>query len=340
MKHIGILYGGQSSEHDVSVQSATAILAALDTSKYHIIPIVISRTGQWIPDVPPGTIPETHSSEKNRLAGFLEWRGTHPLDVIFPALHGPGGEDGSMQGLLEFLDIPYVGSGVLGSALGAHKEITKQLVAAAGIPVVPWITTTRRKFLNEYDQLVEQIAAQLQFPVFVKPISQGSSFGVSQVQKPSQLLPALELAATYDRSILVERAIPCRELECAVLGNDEPQASVIGEVNHQNAFFDYHTKYADETFRFLTPAPIDEATSTILRTYALRIFEVLGLRGLARIDFFLDRQTQQIYLNEINSLPGFTANSTYPQLWATSGIPFSELLDRLIDLALEGKQIS
>jgi D-alanine-D-alanine ligase len=340
-KRIGVIYGGRSSEHDVSIRSARTIIAGLNSAKYEVIPIAISRTGHWLPEISPDALSsmnsEAYSSEKGCLSGFYAWVMSHPLDIVFPTLHGIGGEDGSVQGLMEFLDIPYVGNGVLGSAIGIHKEKTKQLAASVGIPVVPWVTTTRHQLKNNQDAVLTKIKQRLDGPVFIKPVREGSSVGVSRVTDASQLLPALHHAAQYDRDILIEQAISCREIECGVLGNEEPQVSVFGEVHHERVFFDYHAKYADETFRFLIPAHVQDHITSVLRDYAIRAFQVLSLRGLARIDFFLDRQTQQLYLNEVNTFPGFTDSSTYPQLWAASGVPFVELLDRLVELAIEAK---
>jgi D-alanine-D-alanine ligase len=346
---VGVLYGGRSSEHDVSIQSARAILDMIDRDKYSVVPIAIGRDGQWLPGVRPDELEMLARSSTvddglpNRsptsgmawIADFYTWASAGEVDVVFPALHGPFGEDGTMQGLLELARIPYVGSGVLGSALGMDKEKAKQIVQAAGIPVVPWVTTTRRALATELDAVTARVEAALSYPIFVKPANMGSSLGVSKARQPSELHDALSLAARYDRRILIETAIPCRELECGVLGNTGPSTSVVGEVIHRNEFFDYYTKYEDETFRFEIPAPIEEGLATEIRWLALRAFEALDLSGLARVDFFLDQRSQELYFNEVNTMPGFTHVSTYPQLWASCGIPYPQLLDRLIALALD-----
>ena len=346
---VGILYGGRSSEHDVSIQSARAILEMIDKDDYSVVPIAIGRNGQWLPGVRPGDLeliagaPVGDDGPPDRLptsglswiANFQEWAAACEVDVIFPALHGPSGEDGTVQGLLELAGIPYVGSGVLGSALGMDKEKAKQIVHAAGIPVVPWVTTTRRALATDLDAVAARVEAELDYPVFVKPANMGSSLGVSKARQPSDLHDALSLAARYDRRMLIETAIPCRELECGVLGNVCPDASVVGEVRHHNEFFDYYTKYEDETFRFEIPAPIEEGLATEIRRLALTAFEALDLSGLARVDFFLDRESGQVYVNEVNTMPGFTQISMYPKLWEASGIPYPELLDRLIQLGIE-----
>ncbi|MGZ6390642.1 MAG: D-alanine--D-alanine ligase family protein [Ktedonobacterales bacterium] len=346
---VGVLYGGRSSEHDVSVQSARAILEMIDNDKYSVVPIAIGRDGQWLPGVQPddlepidrasvgddGLPDRLPRSGLSWIADFHTWAAAREVDVVFPALHGPFGEDGTVQGLLELAGIPYVGSGVLGSALGMDKEKAKQIVQAAGIPVVPWVTTSRHALTTDLDAVAARVEAELDYPVFVKPVNMGSSLGVSKAQQPSDLRDALSLAARYDRRLLIETAIPCRELECGVLGNASPSASAVGEVRHHNEFFDYYTKYEDETFRFEIPAPIEEALATQIRRLALRAFEALDLSGLARVDFFLDQRSQQLYFNEVNTMPGFTHVSTYPQLWASRGIPYPQLLDRLIALALD-----
>lgn len=346
---VGVLYGGRSSEHDVSVQSARAILEMIDNDKYSVVPIGIGRDGQWLPGVGPDDLESItrvaagDDGPSDRLprsglawiADFHTWAAAGEVDVVFPALHGPFGEDGTVQGLLELAGIPYVGSGVLGSALGMDKEKAKQIVQAAGIPVVPWVTTTRRALAADFEAVAARVDAELEYPVFVKPANMGSSLGVSKARQPSELHDALTLAARYDRRMLIETAIPCRELECGVLGNADPSASAVGEVRHRNEFFDYYTKYEDETFRFEIPAAIEEELATEIRLLALRAFEALDLSGLARVDFFLDQRSQQLYFNEVNTMPGFTHVSTYPQLWASCGIPYAQLLDRLIALALD-----
>jgi len=346
---VGVLYGGRSSEHDVSVQSARAILDMIDKDTYSVVPIAIGRDGHWLPGVRPddleliartsvgddGSPDRSPRSGMAWIADFYAWAAAREVDVIFPALHGPFGEDGTVQGLLELAGVPYVGSGVLGSALGMDKEKAKQIVQAAGIPVVPWVTTTRRALTTDLDAVAARVEAELDYPVFVKPVNMGSSLGVSKARQRSELHDALSLAARYDRRMLIETAIPCRELECGVLGNAGPSASAVGEVRHRNEFFDYYTKYEDETFRFEIPAPIEEELATEIRRLALRAFEALDLSGLARVDFFLDQRSQQLYFNEVNTMPGFTHVSTYPQLWASCGIPYPHLLDRLIALALD-----
>jgi len=335
---IGVIYGGPSAEHDVSMRSAETIIRVLETGGYHPVPIAITRSGNWLPDISPDALRQSAVSRQRQgmtwVADFMAWADTRAIDVAFPALHGPFGEDGTIQALLEYAHIPYVGSGVLGSALGMQKVMAKQLAASAGIPVVPWLVTTHQDIEQREEEILREIKDQLSFPLFVKPVSQGSSFGVSRVDHAAQLQAALQLASTYDHQILIERAIPCRELECGVMGNAEPEISVVGEVTHQQPFFDFRAKYEQAMMQFTTPAPIDETVSTTIRTHSAQIFRALGLRGLARVDFFLDGQTEEIYFNEVNTMPGFTDLSTFPQLWAASGRSFLQVCEQLIELAL------
>ncbi len=351
---IGIVYGGRSGEHEVSVASARSIMAAIDTTKYEIVPIAIARNGQWLPGVEPRALaapgdaapasdaPSAPTTDL-AVAGFARLPQASgatadlgSVDVIFPVLHGTYGEDGALQGLLEMAGLPYVGCGILGSALGMDKEKAKLVFAAAGLMVTPGTTVYRRDYEHDAEATVATIGARFGYPVFVKPANLGSSVGVSKARDAGELRAALTLAARYDRKILVEQAIDCREVECAVLGNDDPQASVVGEIVPSNEFYDYEAKYLDGgASRLLIPAPIPEATAAQIRRMSVAAFRALDLSGLARVDFFLERTTGQVYLNEVNTLPGFTAISMYPKLWEASGLPYPELLDRLIALALE-----
>ena len=257
------------------------------------------------------------------------------LDVIFPIIHGRGGEDGSLQGLLELADLPYVGSGVLGSAIQMDKDIAKKLLQADGLPVVPWVLVRSTELPAGVDAAADRAVAELGLPVFVKPASLGSSVGISKARTVDELRRGLIDAARYDEKILVERAVSAREIEVAVLGNAEPEASVPGEILPERDFYDYESKYVDEDTHLLVPAPLDEPVAERLRELAIRAFRVLEGAGLARVDFFLDRESGEIWLNELNSLPGFTEVSMYPRLWQASGLPYPALLDRLLELALE-----
>jgi len=350
---IGIVFGGRSGEHEVSVASARSIMAAIDRSRYEVVPIAIARSGQWIAGaepqalMAPGDAPASPEAEQVastavEVTGFArlpQVQGTAPglgeLDVIFSTLHGTYGEDGALQGMLEMAGIAYVGCGILGSALGMDKEKAKLVFQAAGLPTVPGVTVFRYDLEREPDATVERIATQFGYPVFVKPANLGSSVGVSKAHDAGELHAALALAARYDRKILVEQAINCREVECAVLGNDDPQASVVGEIVPSKEFYDYEAKYLDGASRLFIPAPILDETAAAIRRMAVTAFRALDLNGLARVDFFLGRDNGQVYINEVNTLPGFTEISMYPKLWEATGLPYPQLIDRLIELAIE-----
>lgn len=352
---IGIVFGGRSGEHEVSVASARSIMAAIDPERYEVVPIAIARSGQWLAGVAPQalmapgdtqatTTTDIAVPEASDASGFALLpqvqsgsgaTGFGGIDVIFSVLHGTYGEDGALQGMLEMAGLPYVGCGVLGAALGMDKEKAKLVFQAAGLPTVPGVTIFRRDLENDSDEAVAHIEAQFGYPVFVKPANLGSSVGVSKAHDAGELRAALELAARYDRKIIVERAINCREIECAVLGNDDPQASVVGEIIPSKEFYDYEAKYLDGASRLVIPAEIPDETTGAIRRMALAAFRALDLSGLARVDFFLDRDTGEVYLNEVNTMPGFTSISMYPKLWEASGLPYPRLIDRLIELALE-----
>jgi len=356
---VGVIYGGRSVEHEVSLVSARAIMRALDPARYEVVPIGIGKQGRWVIGgahcaLPPD--PSVHGLVRLRDGGVsaapLARRGAlrsgaramkrsrngsqlGQLDVVFPVVHGMGGEDGSLQGLLELADIPYVGAGVAGSAIGLDKAVMKALFRDAGLPIVDHRVVLRREVRADVGRQVRLIEEGFGYPCFVKPANGGSSVGVSKAKNRDDLTAALELAARYDRKILVERAIEAREIECSVLGNDEPEASVPGEIIPANEFYDYRAKYIDPGSRLLIPAPVTEDQARRIRDLALRAFRALDLCGMARADFFLDRTSEAIFLNEVNTIPGFTPISMYPKLWEASGLPFPALVDRLIHLALE-----
>lgn len=345
-RRIGVVFGGRSGEHEVSVASARAVLAALDRARYEIVPVAVTRAGQWLPGVEPtalaapgddpaAPLPAAPESLSAGLPTLVAGGISGDIDVIFPVLHGPYGEDGALQGMLEMAGLPYVGCGVLGSALGMDKDKAKTLFQAAGLPVVPWQTVTRRAVERALDATAADIATRFGYPVFVKPANLGSSVGVSKAHDAGELRAALLLAAQYDRTIIAEPAIDCREVECGVLGNDDPEASVVGEVVPSGEFYDYRAKYLDGASRLIIPAPIADEAAQDIRRLAVAAFRALDLSGLARVDCFLERGTDRVYLNEVNTMPGFTAISMYPKLWEASGISFTALLSRLIDLALE-----
>jgi D-alanine-D-alanine ligase len=351
---IGIIFGGRSGEHEVSVASARSVMGAIDQSRYEIVPIAITREGRWMTNVEPtallapteaphATLQEEISSSPTKYSGATavdvvtqgQENGLPPVDIIFTTLHGTNGEDGALQGMLEMAGIPYVGCGILGSALGMDKEKAKIIFQAAGLPVVPWITVLRRDIDRDPDTIVAQVEDRFSYPVFIKPVNLGSSVGISKAHDANELRAALSFAARYDRRVLIEDAIDCREIECAVLGNDDPEASIVGEIVPSKEFYDYEAKYLDSNSRLMIPAPINEELSNEIRRMAVSAFLSLDLSGLARVDFFLDRTTNAIYLNEVNTLPGFTEISMYPKLWAATGLPYPQLIDRLIELGLE-----
>jgi D-alanine-D-alanine ligase len=352
---IGIVFGGRSGEHEVSVASARSVLGAIDRTRYEALPIAIGRNGQWLAGVDPqhlmapgDTAPSDAALDDVEVSGFArlpqvrdQGQGAARLeqvDVIFPVLHGTYGEDGALQGMLEMAGLPYVGCDVLGAALGMDKDKAKTLFQVAGLPVVPWSTVFRREVEDALDATVARIANRFGYPVFVKPANMGSSVGVGKAHDAVELRNALREAARFDRKIVVEQAINAREIECAVLGNDDPEASIVGEIVPSKEFYDYEAKYLDGASQLLIPAPIPDDLALRVRAMAVQAFRALDLAGLARVDFFLERGTQQVYLNEVNTMPGFTSISMYPKLWEASGLPYPQLITRLIELALDRYQ--
>jgi len=347
---LGILFGGRSGEHDVSLVSAASVIKALDPEKYEIIPIGITREGRWrigsgalqlLPQVLETGEPVTPSVDPTGpkllpMSASVPDRGPKPeVDVIFPVLHGTFGEDGTVQGLLELADFPYVGAGVLGSAVGMDKDVMKRLFRDAGLPIVPWQLVLRSEWEKNPDAIRRRIEAKLRYPLFVKPVNLGSSVGISKVHGRRELTAAMSLAAQYDRKILVEKGIDAREIECSVLGNDRPEASIPGEVVPVNEFYDYEAKYLKEGSELRIPAPLTPQQTKRVREVAIRAFQAVDGAGMARVDFLVDRKRGTIYVNEVNTIPGFTSISMYPKLWEATGVPYSELLDRLVSLALE-----
>ena len=343
---VGVLFGGRSSEHEVSLASARNVMEALRQAGHEVVPIGITPEGRWLPQ------PDAWVRLSARARGELPAPGGEStamflpvasgeqslgaVDVIFPVLHGPYGEDGTVQGLLEMANVPYVGSGVLASAVAMDKAVARQLFAQYGLPQVRYTTVMRRRWQTARDSVVAEIEADLSYPLFVKPANMGSSVGVSKARSREQLVAALDVAAHFDRKLLVEEAVPhAREIEVSVLGNEAPVASIAGEIIPANEFYDYNAKYENEGSRLLIPAPIDDMTMAAVRDYAVRAFQALDCAGLARVDFLVDGESGAIYLNEINTMPGFTRISMYPKLWEATGIPYPELVDRLLTLAVE-----
>jgi D-alanine-D-alanine ligase len=350
---VGVIFGGRSGEHEVSLASAQGIMKAIDKGKYEILPIGITKDGRWIASGDPMKALEsglTAGSEPVALLGDPSQRGLMRLegnerglvpsrlaeiDVIFPVLHGPYGEDGTVQGLLELAGLPYVGAGVTGSALGMDKLVFKDLMRVHGLPVAPYLGIKRREWERDPQAVMQRIEAAFPYPMFVKPANLGSSVGVSKVHDRTELPGALEEAASYDRKLLIEKGINAREIEVSVLGNDDPIASVPGEVVPCREFYDYRAKYVDEGSELLIPAPIPEETTRRVRELAIKAYQVIDCAGMARVDFLLDRDDGTLYLSEVNTIPGFTPISMYPKLWEASGVSYAELIDRLIELALE-----
>ncbi|GAX34766.1 D-alanine--D-alanine ligase family protein [Nodularia sp. NIES-3585] len=341
---VGLLFGGRSGEHEVSISSARAIAQALsaeqNANKYEILPFYIQKDGCWLAGEIPQQILDSgipHIEDQNQSPWKLPDQVTQ-VDVWFPILHGPNGEDGTIQGLLTLMQVPFVGSGVLGSALGMDKIAMKMAFEQAGLPQVKYKALTRAQVWSNpcvFPKLCDEIEAALDYPCFVKPANLGSSVGIAKVRSRQELEAALDNAATYDRRIIVEAGVVAREVECAVLGNDQTQASIVGEITFNSDFYDYETKYTAGQADLLIPAPIPDAVSRQIQDMALQAFAAVDAAGLARVDFFFVETTGEILINEINTFPGFTATSMYPQLWADSGIPFPELVDQLIQLGLE-----
>jgi D-alanine-D-alanine ligase len=379
---VGILFGGRSGEHEVSLLSAASVLKAIDKEKYDVVPIGITKDGRWLTAehaenllqgklmLEPRTLragdPETTSSAAvlargesvvvppepmRRQSGLVPFQSDGAtlrrasdrainVDVIFPVLHGTFGEDGTIQGLLELADIPYVGAGVLGSAAGMDKDIMKSLFLAAGIPIVKHVTILRSAWENDPKQVQKRVESKLIYPVFVKPANLGSSVGISKAHNRKELGPAIQEAAKFDRKIVIEQGVggkkeKAREIECSVLGNDEPAASVPGEIVPGKEFYDYTAKYVDEGSQLIIPAKLTKAQTKRVQDLAIAAFKAVDCSGLARVDFLMDPKTAKIFLNEINTMPGFTAISMYPKLWAASGLAYADLIDQLIQLGIE-----
>jgi D-alanine-D-alanine ligase len=370
---IGILFGGRSGEHEISLLSAASILKAIDRRKYDVLPIGITKQGQWVRDekaqylltgeatatlnrgeeplsIPPpnppaaSTVDLAASASTGLGTSMTEQTKALGVDVIFPVLHGTFGEDGTIQGLLELADVAYVGSGVLGSAAAMDKDAMKRLFAAAGLPQTPYITILRSHWKTDPKRSSRLIEKSLAYPIFVKPANLGSSVGISKVHSRSELAAAMDLAASFDRKLVIEQGVggagaKPRELEVSVLGNDSPVASVVGEIVPGAEFYDYNAKYHSDASVPIIPAKLSKSEEKQIRAMAIAAFRACDCSGLARVDFLMEPKQKgrpaRIYLNEINTMPGFTSISMYPKLWAASGLPYKQLIDRLIELALE-----
>jgi D-alanine-D-alanine ligase len=384
---VGILFGGRSGEHEISLLSAASVFNAVDKGKYEVVPIGITKEGRWVtaadaerllygkaagegdrpthlragdPEATPGAAvlakgesvvvppePQRHSSitpfETDAPSHALSRRAADraiDVDVIFPVLHGTFGEDGTIQGLLELADIAYVGAGVLGSAAGMDKDIMKALFCAAGLPIVKHVTLLRSEWEANSKKVQKRVESKLKYPVFVKPANLGSSVGISKAHDRKELGPAIAEAAKFDRKIVIEQGVggrkqKAREIECSVLGNDKPEASLPGEIVPSTEFYDYNAKYLDEGSQLIIPAKLTKGETKEVQRLAIAAFTAVDCAGLARVDFLMDPKSRKIYLNEINTMPGFTAISMYPKLWAASGVSYSDLIGRLIHLGLE-----
>jgi D-alanine-D-alanine ligase len=367
---VGVLYGGRSGEHEVSLASAAAVFANLDKKRYEPVAIRIEKDGRWtIADRPPTAMSAAEVIEQMRLDAARPVREgrevhlvAHPnqetilsidrgrkqddsgqalvtglnVDVIFPVLHGPYGEDGTIQGLLELANVPYVGAGVLASAVGMDKAVMKVVFAAHGLPVCAYRAVLRSVWDRRRDEMLQGLESALGYPMFVKPANLGSSVGISKAKDRRTLAEAMDLAGSFDRKIVVEAAVPdAREIECAVLGNDEPEASVPGEVIPSREFYDYEAKYIDEGSQTIVPADLSPNLSNDIRRLAIAAFKAIDCAGMARVDFLLQRKTGELFVNEVNTIPGFTTISMYSKMWAASGVDYATLLDRLIALAQE-----
>jgi D-alanine-D-alanine ligase len=343
---VGVLFGGRSGEHEVSLASAASVIRGMDPDKYEPVPIGISKDGHWLvgegaikvlPEVLKGgrRVMLTADPTEAALVPLDRGAGAQRLDVFFPVMHGTFGEDGTIQGLLDLAGLPYVGAGVLGSAIGMDKDVSKRLCESAGIPVVPWYTFHRWQWEKEPASVKAAIEEKFPYPVFVKPANLGSSVGMSKVHTAEELVPALDLACEFGMKILVEKAVSAREIEVSVLGNHQPQASIPGEIVPHREFYDYTAKYLEDGTQLLIPAELKPAQVKKIQELAVSAFLTLELSGMARVDFFVEKTTGKLYLNEVNTIPGFTSISMYPKLWEASGIGFRELIDRLIAFAFE-----
>jgi D-alanine-D-alanine ligase len=348
-RRIAILFGGRSAEHEVSVVSARSVMDALDPERYEAVPIGIDRQGGWhLLAEPPalvagsGVLPHVDGESGTSVeldttggAALVAGDGSRePVDVVFPILHGPFGEDGTAQGMFELAGIPYVGAGVLASAIGMDKAIQKVVLAAAGLPVVPHVVVHERDWQDDPESVLAG-AEHLGYPLFAKPAALGSSVGITKVKDPDSLSGALEEAFSHGRKAVLERSVEgAREIECGVLGNDDPVASVAGEIQPQGEFYDYDAKYLDESTRLIIPAELPEGMLEEVQRQAVAAFRAIDAEGMARVDFFL-REPDELIVNELNTIPGFTQVSMYPKLWEASGLPYAELVNRLVDLAFE-----
>ncbi|MPW27205.1 D-alanine--D-alanine ligase [Alkalibaculum sp. M08DMB] len=338
---VGVLFGGKSGEHDVSLMSASNVIEVMDKEKYDIIKIGITKLGKWMIYTGDTQNIADGSWENDRECTIKEFSiFDHPMineiDVFFPILHGPNGEDGTVQGLLKIMNKPFVGCGVLASSVGMDKVYSKILFENAGIPIGTYMSLYKSEWVLKSSKIISSIEEKLAYPFFIKPANMGSSVGISKAHNRDEMLEGFMEAFKYDSKLILEKAIDCREVECAVLGNKEPRASVLGEILPSQEFYDYKAKYTDgDKSTLIIPAQLDEKTTEKIKDYAVRAFKSINGRGLSRVDFFIDKNTGEIMINEINTLPGFTNISMYPKLWEETGISYSDLVEEIIRLAIE-----
>jgi D-alanine-D-alanine ligase len=348
---VGVVFGGRSGEHEVSLKSAKSVIDAMDTERYEIVPIAITKEGRWLTssdaslllpeavvasgDRPVALFGDPTRGELVRLDAGASAAPPDRLDVVFPVLHGTYGEDGTIQGLLELANLPYVGSGVLGSSAGMDKIAMKRLFRDAGLPVVDFTYFLRSQWAADREAVLDRVEAEIGYPAFAKPANLGSSVGISKAVDRASLAAALDEAARFDRRVVVERGVDAREIEVAVLGNDEPLASLPGEIIPHADFYDYETKYVSDVAEYAIPARLAPELASEIQSLAVRAFEAVDAAGLGRVDFFVERGTDRVFVNEINTMPGFTTISMYPKLWEASGVSYRDLVDRLIDLAFD-----
>jgi D-alanine-D-alanine ligase len=345
---IGILFGGRSGEHEVSLASAASVIRALDPEKYEAVPIGISKDGRWLvgtgavkmlPEVLKSgdrvMLPADPSAAALVAVGPATGQPSVMVDVVFPVLHGTFGEDGTVQGLLELAGLPYVGAGVLASSVGMDKDVQKRLFEQAGLPIVPYLAIRRSEWEQDRVKVLREVKKKFRFPLFVKPATLGSSVGMTRVKAAHEISAAMDLAAEFALKIIVERGVIGREIEVSVLGNDDVRASIPGEIIPHRDYYDYTAKYLEGGTQLLIPAPLSKKQVSTFQDYAVRAFRAIDGTGMARCDFFLERRSGRIFINELNTIPGFTSISMYPKMWEASGLPYPKLIDRLIELALE-----
>ncbi len=333
---VGIIFGGRSVEHEVSIVSARSVMGAIDTERYDVVPVGVTKDGRWLSGQDSIRLLDNEKVESDSMGpNVMGSTVLSSLHVVFPLIHGAYGEDGKLQGMLELENIPYVGSGPLASALGMEKDMMKKLFKLNGLPVVEYKSLFWHEWNREKESILRSTAEDLVLPLFVKPANTGSSVGITKVKERTKMHDAVAEAFKYDNKVIIEQGIDAREIECSVLGNEDPEASIPGEIIPCNEFYDYRAKYIDEKSELIIPAQLPEETTKAVQNAATRAFMTLGCSGMARVDFLLEKGTDLLFVNELNTIPGFTPISMYPKLWEASGISYTELITRLIELGIE-----